>query len=684
MSDQLLFKRGTQASLNTITESIDGAFYLTTDTHRLYIGDGAKPKLLNQTVQIVDSYKNLPTTAAINDFYYTTQENILCVYNGSVWKQINPDRDTKVEITSADFGLKQFQEGETPKEDELVYTLTLSTQNYDKNGDVISNSQKNITADLTLSKELIANIVPEMSEVGLEINKTNNEIKLQTVGAGSDTTKAIKISGEGNVAVSASEDSITINGIMPEIKIKDSALAVLDAVGNIKSSIEFEAGEGLDVKDENGAFVYSHLAYETTTNENQKTEDDYVASIDEISNGHITKYTTKKFTKYVNKMSLGKEESTKYTITLQDANGDVLASQDLADLVEDAKGYADTLVAEEIAKVSSALQYKGIVDADKTVDDPQVGWVYMSSVNGTVLGVNNVKIGDLLVYYEDENTNQSWQLIPSGDELFTTYQMGLSSATNGITYSLLDGNGNPVNHSQVLEIIGDENEAISIILTSDKKVSIKHKEIAVDVEDETDVTKTSITAIVGIETDDNGHITKYNTKTFEAKTYNLKFSNNSFALKDETGEILGAPVIGDGLINIIKDEDDNIVLQHTKLYNEDNNSEETVVAGITQDTSNSIEKVREITFKEPIIDEYGHITSFNDVTFQIQDDNTVYALKNTDGIISLKDQNGNISGSSISFDTCEHTNLTLELEPTTNEGQITNVNYKFNLTWGEF
>ena len=37
----VLFKRGTQAELNaliTASKIKDGAFYLTTDTHRLYIG----------------------------------------------------------------------------------------------------------------------------------------------------------------------------------------------------------------------------------------------------------------------------------------------------------------------------------------------------------------------------------------------------------------------------------------------------------------------------------------------------------------------------------------------------------------------------------------------------------------------------------------------------------------------
>ena len=51
MADQLLFKKGLQSDLDKVTSSVNGAFYLTTDTNRLYIGNGSdKPKLLNQTV----------------------------------------------------------------------------------------------------------------------------------------------------------------------------------------------------------------------------------------------------------------------------------------------------------------------------------------------------------------------------------------------------------------------------------------------------------------------------------------------------------------------------------------------------------------------------------------------------------------------------------------------------------
>ena len=64
----IMFKRGLQTSLPTSAQ--DGVFYLTTDTNRLYVGQGTNMALLNQTVQIVTSVSALPKSPTINDFFY--------------------------------------------------------------------------------------------------------------------------------------------------------------------------------------------------------------------------------------------------------------------------------------------------------------------------------------------------------------------------------------------------------------------------------------------------------------------------------------------------------------------------------------------------------------------------------------------------------------------------------------
>ena len=107
------FLRGLQANLPVDGNAVDGVFYLTTDTNRLYIGDSSNnKKLLNQTVQIVPDLETLvglstqwrnnnTATDHINDFYYIGgDKNILAVFTNTGsdagWQQINPDTNTHI------------------------------------------------------------------------------------------------------------------------------------------------------------------------------------------------------------------------------------------------------------------------------------------------------------------------------------------------------------------------------------------------------------------------------------------------------------------------------------------------------------------------------------------------------------------------------------------------------------
>ena len=66
----VLFKRGLQASLPK-SNIIDGAFYLTTDTNRLYIGNKTELVELNKSITVVDSVDKLPKTdVEVGQFYY--------------------------------------------------------------------------------------------------------------------------------------------------------------------------------------------------------------------------------------------------------------------------------------------------------------------------------------------------------------------------------------------------------------------------------------------------------------------------------------------------------------------------------------------------------------------------------------------------------------------------------------
>ena len=96
------FKLGSQENMdkivNTVVAGSHGTFYLTSDTSRLYVGN-ADNKIVPVnagiiTVAKVDALPAIPTTEKekqylAGNYYYAKEENILCVFNGQHWVQIN-------------------------------------------------------------------------------------------------------------------------------------------------------------------------------------------------------------------------------------------------------------------------------------------------------------------------------------------------------------------------------------------------------------------------------------------------------------------------------------------------------------------------------------------------------------------------------------------------------------------
>ena len=140
----VMFKRGTQAKLSSLKSFVDGAFYLTTDTDRLYVAQSSTELVeLNKSITIVNDVGDLPATTAAADtavkgadvavgqFYYvkagasSKSGNVLAVCSaispeGAItWTQVNPDTNTNnvTRLTSVDVSVAQ---------DKKTYTLTIN------------------------------------------------------------------------------------------------------------------------------------------------------------------------------------------------------------------------------------------------------------------------------------------------------------------------------------------------------------------------------------------------------------------------------------------------------------------------------------------------------------------------------------------------------------------------------
>lgn len=91
------FKLGTQSAMNTLlgqgtsANAAHGTFYLTSDTHRLYIGnsDGSISPVNQGVITVANVAALTGVTAEAGEFYYASSENVLCTYSGGQWVQIN-------------------------------------------------------------------------------------------------------------------------------------------------------------------------------------------------------------------------------------------------------------------------------------------------------------------------------------------------------------------------------------------------------------------------------------------------------------------------------------------------------------------------------------------------------------------------------------------------------------------
>lgn len=247
----VFFKRGLQANLTREkTPFQDGTFYLTTDTGRLYAdvvsGSTSERVLLNRTIEIVDSLSDLTAKSASwttaqakldhkNDIYYvssistgaesTHAGNILAIWDGTNWVQINPDTDTTITdatyraiVSNNTATISQTISNSNPDLGDTTATFSITgdngiiisqTQNGTNNtGVTISGSTYNVATSLTGSNE-IANITLSSSNTALSASTATfiagENISFSTTNTGS--VDGIVVSAVDTVITSAALSS---------------------------------------------------------------------------------------------------------------------------------------------------------------------------------------------------------------------------------------------------------------------------------------------------------------------------------------------------------------------------------------------------------------------------------------------------------------------------------------------
>lgn len=476
MATYVNFFKGAHADLPTSNYQ-PGAFYLTTDTSRLYFADSASKLLdLNKYVLFVENITALPTSGMKDgDIYYCKQENVLATHIAGVgWQQINRNTDTDTKPT----GWTQSVTSDTTNG--ISVTLTLKTRIWDEQTGAWKNgSDEEYPVTFNISKEDIYDAIPE-PQVDVTASVSGTNIVVTTKGDGSAGDGFTLKPGNG-VLFDGTTDDITIHGKTYNITspANTTEVQMADESSILAGRIYFEAGKQMTVSGVNANHIeYSHGTVVTDTTTASDDQVGFGAQIQFVKalgwdNGHLTDYDlgsllmpaepnyhvttiTSSTGADAGKLSVGIKDSQ------GSGNGNTLTSDKI--LYYKVGANADTTVYNTEAlpvytitevdtklNVLDAMHYMGTINGSDTnlpTTDVRNGDTYKNIVEGQEYTVNptvatfvladgttassiTVEQGDLFIAMgKEENgfiTGQiEWSYVPAGDDLDSKYEFSVS------------------------------------------------------------------------------------------------------------------------------------------------------------------------------------------------------------------------------------------------------------------
>lgn len=478
---ELLFKRGLHANLPKGASVKDGAFYLTTDSHRLYAGIGSELVDLNQYINVVNDLTeaNALPNLKDGDFVYLKTGNILaiCVDDGT--------------------GTKKFKQINTQ-------AATVTNQSLAIAGDSTKNE---LTISVTDSND---NVVKDT---------------IQIIGsAGTDVT----MDSDGNITVSGVQYSLS-GSLDSNHKNYQLSLSPDDnhAINSPSSSVTLQAGENITFTGENGNL--------TITSKNT-TFNGATGTFTANKNGGATVSFTDEDG---NVMSAANTGGFYYTYGKQGDqtayNQNALSVYTIAEIDKIVKDL-NAMVYKGPVSLANELPSVGVRTGDTYM--ASAGTIKLSDLGITTNNnVTYATIGDLFIATgtEDEDgfitsNTLKWTYIPSGDDsqTDTTYSIKVDIATNKLSISN-ESTGDVIGYVQMVG-----SEKITVASTSDAEGHLitTFTHAAPGAADDTkignaEVATLSPTAgnevpvVSGVSVDSTGHIIAVERKSLKTPTYTL-------------------------------------------------------------------------------------------------------------------------------------------------------------------
>lgn len=491
MANNVGFKLGLQSALDALTTYTPGAFYLTSDTNRLYFGkDAATLVAVNEGVITVADVNALPTgdDRIPGAFYYATASNILCVYNGQTWVQINSVVKTTGLTTNVGAGTNA-------NEYAIGTTLTQS----DNDSKTTAYTIKTIDG-LTLSGEgTVLTIAGD--PITVDVTAGTNVATATFVSKSEATNGSIAVAGGDNVTVAVDEETnkITISAV-------DTHLDTINIVN----------------RTDNGFNVYGAVNGGGNT-----TMTSFQPSV-AVKSGEDVSATSVNFINGVATLPV-------YTVSEVDAIKTAL------------EGKLDSEL-----KSFNAMEYKGTVGSAGTftalpTSEVQAGNAYLISGTLTHEGTT-YSAGTLAVAIGEEGddgflTVIDWDFI-SGSNTDTTYSAAVQ--TDGALRFAADNAPNTTVASVNVKSGNDDIVVTTSATSGNTQVyNVAHKAYEGEAFGDTDDTAPTamaakaeayeIEAITGV-TVENGHITGVTSKTYKVLDTNMRISEHKAAVS-ATGNV---------------------------------------------------------------------------------------------------------------------------------------------------
>lgn len=452
----VLFRRGLQASLAQQT-AIDGAFYLTTDTHRLYMGYNGGIHQVNPGITKVAKVADLPSSNQISaadygQFFYAEAENILCIYHPTEgWVQINPDDNTSL-------------------------------------------SSLAISATAASGKVTVQSLLKEKDIKGTVLG---HEIK-----------DAFTVEGTNGIKVSASADGkgfvISAEDLVSNLDNVTLSSSVEDSVATIK--LDAPTDSDITLKSGSSNLVISGGADEIILTVNEKDETVTLNAGNNATSGFDIKVTQggKEQTKTIDPAISLNNSSVKF-------NGGVA---NIGSLVYD-KAEIDSMI-----RGFQAMEYQGAVDALPS-SGVKVGYMYVltsditspvKAKSGDTIIARGTEGADGFI-----SGTITWDVIPSGDDIHKDTVVSGATVDNGFKLTNSTGSGAD---AAVMEFSVAEGSHIVVEdapSTGKNVVTVSHADVTrTDGTAEAAVlaTKGTLTfnVVDAVASDDKGHITGITTK----------------------------------------------------------------------------------------------------------------------------------------------------------------------------